>query len=93
IMEITTSENLYNKPEHPYTKALLSAIPIPDPHVEEKKVRIRMAGEIPSPFNPPSGCRFQNRCPYAVEKCRMEEPALTQIEEEHFAACHRCGEF
>jgi oligopeptide transport system ATP-binding protein len=92
IMEITTSENLYNKPEHPYTKALLSAIPIPDPHVEEKKVRIRMAGEIPSPINPPSGCRFQNRCPYAIEKCRLEEPPLVQMEVEHFVSCHRCGD-
>jgi len=92
IMEITTSKNLYGRPEHPYTRALLSAIPIPDPHVEEKKVRIRMKGEIPSPINPPLGCRFQNRCPYAVEKCRTEEPSLIQMEDEHFVACHRCGE-
>ena len=92
IMEITTSKNLYGRPEHPYTRALLSAIPIPDPRVEEKKVRIRMKGEIPSPINPPLGCRFQNRCPYAVEKCRTEEPSLIQMEDEHFVACHRCGE-
>ncbi len=92
IMEITTSKNLYGRPEHPYTRALLSAIPIPDPHVEEKKVRIRMKGEIPSPINPPLGCHFQNRCPYAVEKCRTEEPSLIQMEDEHFVACHRCGE-
>lgn len=90
IMEITTSENLYLKPEHPYTQALLSAIPIPDPHVEEKKVRIRMEGEVPSPVNPPAGCRFQNRCPYAIEKCRIEEPVLKKVEDEHFVACHRC---
>lgn len=92
IMEITTSEALYHSPRHPYTRALLSAIPIPDPRMEEKKVRIPMEGEMPSPVNPPEGCRFQNRCPYAVENCRREEPALVEISEEHFAACHRWDE-
>lgn len=92
IMEITTSEALYHSPRHPYTRALLSAIPIPDPRMEEKKVRIPMEGEMPSPVNPPEGCRFQNRCPYAVEDCRREEPALVEISGEHFAACHRWDE-
>lgn len=90
IVEITASNLLYNHPAHPYTKALLSAIPIPDPKVEEKKERIRMEGEIPSPVNPPIGCRFQNRCQYASEKCRMEEPELKLIGEDHYAACHLC---
>lgn len=92
IMEITTADNLYQSPKHPYTQGLLSAIPIPDPHMEEKKVRIRMQGEIPSPVDPPEGCRFQNRCPYAAEICRQKDPILEKIAEEHFVACHRWDE-
>lgn len=92
IVEITTSENLYRCPRHPYTQALLSAIPIPDPCAAEKKVRIPIEGEIPSPVNPPRGCRFQNRCPYAAEICREAEPALEEIEKEHSVACHRWDE-
>ena len=88
IMEITTSTNLYSNPCHPYTKALLSAIPIPDPQVEREKQRIKLEGEIPSPINPGAGCRFKNRCKYATEKCMMEEPELKQVGEEHFVACH-----
>ena len=89
IMEITTSKALYHSPRHPYTRALLSAIPIPDPAMAKKKVRIPMEGEMPSPVNPPRGCRFQNRCPYAEEICREAEPALEEIENEHYVACHR----
>ncbi len=92
IMEITTADNLYHCPGHPYTQALLSAIPIPDPRMEAQKARIRLEGEIPSPLNPPEGCRFQNRCPYALDKCRQEEPALEEVKEEHFIACHRWEE-
>ncbi len=92
IMEITTSKALYHSPRHPYTRALLSAIPIPDPAMAKKKVRIPMEGEMPSPVNPPRGCRFQNRCPYAVEICREAEPDLKEIGEEHYAACHRWAE-
>lgn len=88
VMEITTSANLYSNPCHPYTKALLSAIPIPDPEVERQKQRIKLEGEIPSPINPGMGCRFQNRCKYATEKCKTEQPELKQVEEEHFVACH-----
>ena len=87
-MEITTSANLYNNPCHPYTKALLSAIPIPDPEVERQKQRIKLEGEIPSPINPGEGCRFQNRCKYATEKCKTEQPELKMVEEEHYVACH-----
>lgn len=88
IMEITTSKNLYSNPMHPYTKALLSAIPIPDPEVEEKKQRIRLEGEIPSPINPEKGCRFKNRCKYATEKCHLAEPELRLMGDEHYVACH-----
>jgi oligopeptide transport system ATP-binding protein len=90
IVEITASNQLYSNPKHPYTKALLSAIPIPDPKVEAKKVRIRMEGEIPSPINPPTGCRFQNRCKYATDICQKEEPKLQLVGEDHYAACHHC---
>ncbi len=90
VMEITTSANLYNNPMHPYTKALLSAIPIPDPEVERQKQRIKLEGEIPSPINPGEGCRFQNRCKYATERCRVEQPELRMVGEEHFVACHLC---
>lgn len=88
VMEITTSANLYDNPMHPYTKALLSAIPIPDPEVEREKQRIKLEGEIPSPINPGEGCRFRNRCKYATEKCGVEEPELKMVGEEHFVACH-----
>lgn len=88
VMEITTSANLYNNPCHPYTKALLSAIPIPDPEVEREKQRIKLEGEIPSPINPGAGCRFKNRCKYATDKCMKEEPKLKMVEDEHFVACH-----
>lgn len=88
VVEITAADRLYEQPAHPYTQALLSAIPIPDPHVEAKKERIKMGGEIPSPVDPPKGCRFQNRCKYATERCREEEPALRLIGEDHYVACH-----
>ena len=88
VMEITTSKSLYDNPCHPYTKALLSAIPIPDPEVERQKQRIKLEGEIPSPINPGEGCRFKNRCKYATEKCMTEQPELKMVEDEHFVACH-----
>lgn len=90
VMEITEADRLYEQPAHPYTKALLSAIPIPDPKVELTKKRIKMEGEIPSPLNPPSGCRFANRCPYVEERCREEEPELRLIAPNHYVACHKC---
>ena len=88
VMEITTFKSLYNNPCHPYTKALLSAIPIPDPEVERQKQRIKLEGEIPSPINPGEGCRFKNRCKYATERCMTEQPELKMVEEEHYVACH-----
>lgn len=93
IAEITDARSLYQKPLHPYTQALLSSIPIPDPEVEEKKERIKLQGELPSPIDPPPGCRFINRCRYATEKCRSERPELLEVEPGHFVACHlhSCG--
>lgn len=88
VAEITTSDALYQKPLHPYTKALLSAIPIPDPKAEETRKRIALSGELPSPINPPEGCRFKNRCPYATERCGRETPLCREAEPGHFVACH-----
>lgn len=92
VVEITASNQLYANPMHPYTKALLSAIPIPDPKVEEGKERIKMGGEIPSPVAPPAGCRFQNRCKYATERCKTEEPKLRLVGNDHYVACHMMEE-
>lgn len=92
VVEITASNQLYANPMHPYTKALLSAIPIPDPKVEEGKERIKMGGEIPSPVDPPAGCRFQNRCKYATERCKTEEPKLRLVGNDHYVACHMMEE-
>lgn len=89
VVEITASDQLYAHPAHPYTEALLSAIPIPDPKIEASKERIKLNGEIPSPVDPPAGCRFQNRCKYVTEKCKTEEPGLRLIGEDHYVACHR----
>ena len=89
IAEITDSISLYSNPKHPYTQALLSAIPIPDPKVEEEKKRIKLEGELPSPINPPIGCRFQNRCKYACDRCRQERPELKEVDPGHWVACHR----
>jgi oligopeptide/dipeptide ABC transporter ATP-binding protein len=88
MVELTTSENLYENPLHPYTEALLSAIPIPDPDIEESRQRIILEGEIPSPINPPSGCVFHSRCPKAMPQCSAKVPTWTEHEEGHFVACH-----
>lgn len=85
LVELTDRETLFRDPLHPYTKALLSAIPIPDPTV--KRERMILQGDVPSPVNPPRGCRFHTRCPFAVDKCREEEPPLEELRPGHFAAC------
>jgi peptide/nickel transport system ATP-binding protein len=86
IVEIADRRSLFAHPRHPYTRALLSAVPIPDPSI--KRQRIVLKGDVPSPLNPPSGCRFHTRCPYAFDRCRIEEPALTARGPSQFAACH-----
>lgn len=92
IVEFATSNELYENPKHPYTKALMSAIPIPDPNEEKSKKRIPLDGEIPSPINPKPGCRFAARCQYAIDLCHKEMPMLKEIGDEHFTACHRVEE-
>ncbi len=88
IVELASSTELYANPQHPYTKALLSAIPIPDPEKEKNKVVLPLEGEVGSPINCGPGCRFASRCKYATEKCKTETPELKEIEAGHFAACH-----
>jgi peptide/nickel transport system ATP-binding protein len=89
IVEVSPAEELYDNPLHPYTISLLSAVPIPDPDVEKERETILLAGDLPSPANPPPGCRFHTRCPFVQEtRCRDEEPALRKLEGEHWAACH-----
>ena len=88
VAEITDSNSLYRNPLHPYTQALLSAIPIPDPEVEEKKERIKLDGELPSPIDPPAGCRFKGRCKHATDICGRERPELREVETGHYVACH-----
>jgi oligopeptide transport system ATP-binding protein len=88
IMEITNSDAIYDHPLHPYTQALLSAVPIPDPEVDRKRKRILLTGDVPSPINPPSGCHFHPRCRRAEDICKNEEPELRDIGGEHWVACH-----
>ncbi len=88
IVEIADRDALYENPLHPYTQALLSAIPIPDPAVEGRRKRIIIAGDIPSPVNPPPGCRFHTRCPVAFDRCKIEVPPLRPYATGHVAACH-----
>ena len=92
LVELTTSEELYANPQHPYTRALLSAIPIPDPKIEQERdaKKIRLEGEVPSPINSPAGCKFQGRCKCAMPICRQEMPKLRDIGGGHFVACHIC---
>jgi len=87
IVEITTSDQLYQNPQHPYTKSLLSAVPIPDPIVDRKRERIMLKGDVPSPINPPSGCPFHTRCQMAVETCSSLDQKLRNMGEEHWVAC------
>jgi oligopeptide/dipeptide ABC transporter ATP-binding protein len=88
IMELSPAEELYTKPIHPYTIALLSAIPIPDPAENRARTRASVSGEVGSPIDPPSGCRFHTRCPFATEVCRTVEPQLSEYASGHLAACH-----
>ena len=88
IVELTDRDTLYSNPQHPYTEALLSAVPIPDPTVEEKRRRIILEGDVPSPANPPLGCHFSTRCPKVMQVCRDTEPEFKEIAPGHWCACH-----
>ena len=93
VMEIAPAAQLYDQPLHPYTRSLLSAVPIPDPTVERSRERIFLRGDLPSPANPPSGCRFHTRCPFAqAERCPDEVPELRQLRPDQFVACHYAEE-
>ncbi|MBA7562763.1 Oligopeptide transport ATP-binding protein OppF [subsurface metagenome] len=89
LVEITDSDEIYDNPLHPYTQALLSAVPIPDPRVDRQRKRIILAGDVPNPINPPSGCHFHPRCHMAIDVCKEQEPELRIIGGEHSVACHR----
>ena len=86
IVELTDKRTLFTSPQHPYTEALLSAVPVPDPQARRR--RVILAGDVPSPVHPPAGCRFHTRCPYAEERCRIEEPVMKEVRSGHFVACH-----
>lgn len=86
MMELTSRDKLYEKPLHPYTKALLSAVPIPDPTLNRE--RIILKGDVPDPANPPKGCKFHTRCPFATDICRLKVPKFREVETEHYVACH-----
>jgi peptide/nickel transport system ATP-binding protein len=86
IVELASRGELFENPRHPYTRALLSAVPVPEPH--KRTERVALKGDVPSPINPPSGCRFHTRCPFAFDRCRAEEPELREVSSGHVAACH-----
>ncbi|MEP6702653.1 MAG: dipeptide ABC transporter ATP-binding protein [Betaproteobacteria bacterium] len=88
IVELAPRRALFNRPQHPYTEALLSAVPVPDPEPTTKRLRIILPGDVPSPLNPPSGCRFHTRCPYVFDRCKVESPLLREIEAGHHVSCH-----
>ena len=87
IVELADRRALYEDPQHPYTKALLAAVPIPDPDLEAQRQRVVLGGEVPSPLNPPSGCVFHPRCPIAIDRCRDVVPDLREVRTAHRAAC------
>ncbi len=92
LVEVADKKSVYDNPAHPYTQALLSAVPIPDPEIESKRRRVMVAGDVPDLIDPPPGCRFSSRCPFAKDRCREESPVLRPVAAGHEAACHFIGE-
>ena len=92
MVELADADTIYNRPMHPYSKSLLSAVPLPDPKAARANKRIVLHGDIPSPLNAPSGCPFRTRCPYATEQCALSMPEFKEVEKGHFVACHRVAE-
>ena len=92
MVELTSASEIYERPLHPYSKALMSAVPMPDPKIARENQRIPLSGDIPSPLHAPSGCPFRTRCAYACERCAQEVPKFREIEKDHFVACHRVEE-
>jgi oligopeptide transport system ATP-binding protein len=91
VMELADADELYREPKHPYTRALMAAVPIPDPRLEKTRVKALVAGEMPSPLAPPGGCPFRTRCEFVIEKCAAEEPGLVEVGTAR-VACWRVGE-
>jgi oligopeptide transport system ATP-binding protein len=89
IVELANAKDIYREPLHPYSKALISAVPVPDPEIEARRERVILKGDVPSPINPPAGCHFHTRCKFAVDDCRRLAPALVEIKPLHFVACSR----
>ena len=87
IVELTSKDELYKNPLHPYTKALLSAIPIPDPKIDRKRKHILLSDDLPNPYDPPSGCKFHTRCPLVSDKCKTEIPQLDEYKQDHWVSC------
>jgi len=92
IMEIGTVEQIFENPQHPYTRLLLQSVPVPDPKDKNKRKKLILPGEIPSPLNPPSGCPFHTRCPYVKDICKEKEPEYVEVEKGHLVKCHFAGE-
>ena len=92
IVELADAGEIYDHPLHPYSKALMSAVPVPDPKIARSNERIMLSGDIPSPLNAPSGCPFRTRCPYATEQCAVETPEFKEVSTGHFVACHHVAE-
>ena len=92
MVEMAAADEIYNHPMHPYSKALISAVPVPDPKVARANERIPLGGDIPSPLNAPSGCPFRTRCPYATEQCAAEMPEFKEVSSGHFVACHHVAD-
>jgi oligopeptide/dipeptide ABC transporter ATP-binding protein len=87
VAEVAQADDLYQRPKHPYTQALISAVPIPDPVIEAQRKRVILQGDIPSPLNPPTGCPFHTRCPVAIDRCKREKPPLVEVAPQHQVAC------